>query len=195
MTQTTVPSLNAPFLQQKFEAGLDYEAYLATDPEKAEPWRKIDEQIDLNDDQRALLSGFSRDMNVLAVSGIWCGDCVQQGPLIQRIADATNRINLRWIDRDEHMDLSEQIKINAGLRVPMVIFMAEDFEPVSIYGDRTLTRYRAIAAKQLGASCPLPGAPVPQDELEGTLQDWLDEFERVHLLLRLSGRLRQKHGD
>ena len=195
MTQTTVPSLNAPFLKQKFEAGLDYESYLATDPEKAESWRKIDEQIKLNDDQRALLSGFGRDMNVLAVSGIWCGDCAQQGPLIQRIADATNRINLRWIDRDEHMDLSEQIKINAGLRVPVLLFMAEDFEPVSIFGDRTLTRYRAIAAKQLGASCPLPGAPVPQDELDGTLQDWLDEFERVHLLLRLSGRLRQKHGD
>jgi len=27
------------------------------------------------------------------------------------------------------------------------------------------------------------------------MQDWLDEVERVHLLLRLSGRLRQKHGD
>jgi len=77
----------------------------------------------------------------------------------------------------------------------MMIFMAEDFEPVSILGDRTLTRYRALAAKQLGAACPLPGAPIPQDELNATLQDWLDEVERVHILLRLSGRLREKHGD
>ncbi len=77
----------------------------------------------------------------------------------------------------------------------MVIYMAEDFEPVSIFGDRTLHRYRAIAAKQLGASCPLPGAPLPNEELQATLQDWLDEIERVHLLLRLSARLRQKHGD
>ena len=28
-----------------------------------------------------------------------------------------------------------------------------------------------------------------------TLQDWVNEFERVQLLLRLSTRLRQKHGD
>ena len=27
------------------------------------------------------------------------------------------------------------------------------------------------------------------------VQDWLDEFERVQWLLRLSTRLRQKHGD
>jgi hypothetical protein len=79
--------------------------------------------------------------------------------------------------------------------VPVVIFMAEDYEPVSIYGDRTLTRYRAIAARAFGASCALPGAPVPDDELQATLQDWLDEVERVHLLLRTSGRLRKLHGD
>jgi hypothetical protein len=77
----------------------------------------------------------------------------------------------------------------------MAIFMAEDFEFVSLFGDRSLTRYRAIAAKQLGAACAVPGAPVPDDELAGTLQDWLDEVERVHLLLRLSTRLRQKHND
>ena len=62
-------------------------------------------------------------------------------------------------------------------------------------GDRTLTRYRSMAARNLGASCEIPGATVPEDEYGETLQDWLNEFERVHLLLRLSARLRQKHGD
>ena len=79
--------------------------------------------------------------------------------------------------------------------MPEHVIMAEDYEPVSVAGDRSLTRYRAMAAKQLAAACPLPGAPVPDEELQATLQDWLDEFERVQLLLRLSGRLRQLHGD
>jgi thiol-disulfide isomerase/thioredoxin len=188
--------MNAAYLTFKHAAGLDYETYLATDPARAEHWRKIDAQVGLTDEQRTLLAGFTREMKVLAISGIWCGDCVQQGPLVQKIAEAAGgRIDLRWLDRDEHKDLAEQVMINRGLRVPVLIFMAEDCEPVSIVGDRTLTRYRALAAKQLGPSCPLPGAPVPQDELEGTLQDWLDEFERVHLLLRLSARLREMHGD
>ena len=73
--------------------------------------------------------------------------------------------------------------------------MAEDFEPVSVLGDRTLTRYRAIAARQLGASCDIPGVLIPQHEFNETLQEWLNEFERVQLLLRLSAWLRQKHGD
>ena len=195
MPAATKPVINSTYLKTKFDAALDWEGYLATDDEKAANWRTIYEQVSLTDEQRRLVGGFTRQVNAVCVSGIWCGDCVQQGPLIQRIAEASPNIDLRWVDRDEHMDLAEQIMINAGLRVPVVVFMAEDYEPVSIFGDRTLTRYRAMAARQLAGACPLPGAPVPDDELAGTLQDWLDEVERVHLLLRTSARLRQQHGD
>jgi len=195
MTEVTQRRLDAAYLKSKHEAGADYASYMASDADKATNWQTIYDQISLTDAQRQLIGGFTRSMRVLCVSGIWCGDCVQQGPLIQRIAEASPVIDLRWVDRDEHIDLAEQIMINEGLRVPVLLFMAEDHEPVSIYGDRTLTRYRSMAARQLGGACPLPGAPVPDDELRGTLQDWLDEFERVQLLLRLSGRLRQRHGD
>jgi len=196
MTTTTPPmTLNAQFLKSKFEAGLTYPEYLKTDPSKAESWQKIFDQIKLTPEQTKLIGGFVREMPVVVSTGIWCGDCVQQLPLLQKIAEANPVIKVRYLDRDQHNDLAEQIKICGGMRVPVAIFLAEDFEPVSIFGDRTLTRYRALAAKQLGASCPLPGAPVPQDELNATLQDWLDEVERVQLLLRLSGRLREKHGD
>jgi len=186
---------DAAFLKEKHHRALEYEAYLATDPEKAGPWRDIYDRVTLTDQQRRLIESFTRQMKVLCISGIWCGDCVQQGPLIQHIAEANPLIDLRWLDRDEHLDLAEKITINAGLRVPTVIFMAEDYGPVAIYGDRTLTRYRAMASKKLGPACPLPGAPLPDDELAATLQDWLDEFERIELLLRLSPRLRTMHGD
>lgn len=192
---TATSGLAAAFLREKFAQALAWEPYLATDPKKAAPWRAAYERVELDAAQRALVAGFVRRVNLLCVSGIWCGDCVQQGPLLQRIAEANPRLDLRFVDRDGHADLADRILINAGRRVPVVIFMAEDFEPVSLLGDRTLTRYRAVAARQLGPACPLPGAAVPADELRATLQDWLDEVERVHLLLRLSARLRQKHGD
>ncbi|MFA9479284.1 thioredoxin family protein [Phycisphaerales bacterium AB-hyl4] len=187
---------SAAYLQQKHEAGLSYEAYLAAGTAaQRDNWQRIYEQATLTDAQLKLLGSFEREIKVLGLSGIWCGDCVQQGPLIQKIAEASDAIDLRWLDRDEHMDLQEQVMINAGHRVPVLVFCAEDYEPVGWFGDRTLNRYRALAAKQLGGACPLPGAPVDRDELAATMQDWLDQFERVHLLLRLSGRLRQKHGD
>jgi len=190
-----IPWLDAAYLKSKHDAGLDYESYLATNPAKAPNWRKYESQVHLTDDQRRVVSSFTREIKVLVTSGIWCGDCAVQCPMLMKIAHASSLIDLKFVDRDEHIDLSERIMINAGLRVPTAIFMAEDFELVSLLADRTLTRYRAIAARQLGPSCPLPGAPVPQDELNATLQEWLNEVERVHLLLRLSHRLREKYGD
>jgi len=142
-----------------------------------------------------LVRSFQRQMNVVVVSGLWCGDCSQQGPLLVRVAEANPRIDLRFLERDQHSDLQDEVTINGGRRVPVVLFCSEDFELVSWYGDRTLSRYRALGARQFGAACPLPGAMVPSDEIAATLQEWLDEFERAQWVLRLSPRLRAKHGD
>ena len=182
-------------LQQLHETALQYDDYLAGSPERAVPWRENDARTQLTDDQLKLLSSFIREMKVLVLSGVWCGDCSSQGPMLAAIAQGSPKIDLRWLDKDESIELSDYLKINAGNRVPTVLFMAEDYEPVSVLGDRTLARYRAIATRQLGASCDIPGIQIPQNEFNDTLQEWLNEFERVQLLLRLSARLRQKHGD
>jgi len=190
-----MPGLPAHELRAVFDAALSYEDYLAAHAEKAPPWRDVEKQVTLTADQRRLLAGFTRRMPVLVISGIWCGDCSAQGPLLAALAKASDAIDLRFVERDDAMDLAERVMINDGLRVPTVITMAEDFELVSVFGDRTLSRYRAIAARKLGAACPLPGAALPQREVDATLQEWLDKFEHAQLLLRLSGRLRQLHGD
>jgi thiol-disulfide isomerase/thioredoxin len=189
--------MNAAFLAEKFAAALPYDRYLQTGTEEQRRrWQQVYDQARVTPAQAGLLGGFTRSMKVLTVSGIWCGDCVQQCPLLARIAEANPaRIDFRLIDRDEHRDLSEKVRINGGDRVPVVLFLAEDNELCSIEGDRPLNRYRALAARQLGPSCPTGIVAPDQDELAATLQDWLDEFERVQLMLRLSGRLRQKYGD
>ena len=181
----------------KHEAGSKYADYVRSGtPAQHENWKAVHDRVSLSASQRELLASFNRQINVIALTGIWCGDCVQQLPLIDHIAQANpQKIDVRYLDRDQHMDLQAIVRVNGGNRVPVLIFLAEDYEMVGWVGDRTLSRYRAIAARQLGPSCPLPGAALDADELKATMQDWVDEFERVHLLLRLSTRLRQKHGD
>lgn len=189
--------MNSSFLSQKFSSALPYPKYVLTGTdEQQRRWKQVYDLARLTDAQKQLVGGFVREMKVLVVSGIWCGDCVQQCPLQQRIAEGNaGKIDLRILDRDQNRDLAEQVRINAGDRVPVAIFMAEDFELCGVFGDRTVSRYRALARKQLGASCPIGVAPPDLDEMGATLQDWVDEFERIALMLRLSGRLRIKHGD
>jgi hypothetical protein len=189
--------MNASFLAEKFAAALPYDHYVKTGTdEQLRRWQTFYDTVKLTEEQSRLLAGFTRSMKVLIVSGVWCGDCIQQCPLLQRCADANpSRIDLRLLDRDVHTDLSSQLRINGGARVPVVLFLSEEHELCGVFGDRTLHRYRALAARQLGPSCPTGLVAPPADEVAATLQDWLDELERIQLMLRLSPRLRQKYND
>ncbi|MBN1766616.1 MAG: thioredoxin family protein [Sedimentisphaerales bacterium] len=184
------------FLKDVFNQAKDWDGYLATGTDELQNrWQDVYNAAGLTQEQHALLQSFVRQMNVLVMSGIWCGDCVEQCPLLARIAQASPKINLRFIDREARPDLRDNLIINTGTRVPVVLFMAEDFAFCSWYGDRTLNRYRLMARKQLGAACST-GLFIPdKEELAVTLADWLGEFERIQLMLRLSTRLRQQYSD
>lgn len=194
--------LTPELFSRKFKGALEYPAYVATGrPDQQHNWNAVHARVRLSQAQHALLGSFRRSMNVLVISGVWCGDCVQQVPILDHIARAAAAgddgptVALRCLDRDRNLDLAEPLMICGGLRVPTVVWLNEDFEFVSVLGDRTLSRYRALAARNLGPSCPLPGAAPDPDELAATIQDWVNEFERVHLLLRLSPKLRERYAD
>src|SRR5580700_4453558 len=136
--------MNSSFLSQKFSSALPYSKYVLTGTdEQQRRWKQVYDLAKLTDAQKQLVGGFVREMKVLVVSGIWCGDCVQQCPLLERIALANPaKVAVRLVDRDEQKTLSDRLRINGGDRVPVALFLAEDYELCSTYGDRTLNRYR-----------------------------------------------------
>lgn len=183
-------------LAATFSAGRTYHDLLSeygTD-EHRRRWQQVYEQISLTSRQRELLASFRREMHVICLAGAWCGDCVSQCPIFERFAAESPAVQVRYFDRDANPELARSLSICGGARVPAVLFLSEDDQQVGFYGDRTLARYRQVAAEQAGASCPT-GLATPADQLAAVVQDWLNEFERVQLLLRTSSRLRQKHGD
>lgn len=182
---------------QQWSAGLSYGDFLdryAT-PEQRRRWDDLHALVELSPTQRSLLESFRRDMLVMVVAGAWCGDCIQQCPIFEHFAQQTPRLLIRYFDRDDHGGLSDALSICGGRRVPSVLFLAEDGSPCGRYGDRTLAKYRDMASKLEGAACPTGLVLPSQSLLADVTQEWLEQFERVQLMLRLSPRLRQKHGD
>ncbi|HXC32127.1 MAG TPA: thioredoxin family protein [Verrucomicrobiae bacterium] len=188
---------DASYLSNKFVSGLPYGRYLQTGNEAQQRrWKQVYDAAHLTETQKQLVAGFVRQMKILIFSGIWCGDCVQQCPLIQRIAEANpGKIDLRFTERPKESELDSEMRINGGSRVPVVVFLSEDNEWCATAGDRTIHRYRALAHARLGPMCPTGIVAPEKDELDATLADWLDEIERVQLMLRLTPRLREKYQD
>lgn len=181
----------------KFEAGFAYSDFLekyGTD-EHRRRWREFHQIVKINEEQKAILSAFTREVKVVCLAGAWCGDCVNQCPIFDHFAQIAKSIKLRFVDRDADAELKEFLSICGGARVPVVVFLSEDDKFLGLYGDRTLSRYRKIAADQLGASCPTGLVLPTADQVSGVVHDWLNEFERIHWIVRTSARLREKHGD
>ncbi len=89
----------------------------------------------------------------------------------------------------------DELRICGAKKVPVVVFLTEDFFEVERYGDRTLSVYRRKAERELGPACPVILGPQDGNEAAVEIQEWLDIFERVQLMLRLSPPLRRRYGD
>ena len=184
-------------LLKKWPDGLTYPEFLKkyASAEQNRRWESVYRDVALTEAQKNLLKGFQREMLVAVVAGAWCGDCIQQCPIFEAFARESPRLVIRYFDRDDHGDLADELSVCGGRRVPSVLFMAEDGAPCGRYGDRTLAKYRDSASSLSGASCPSGLVPPAASLQAAVVQEWLDQFERVQLMLRLSPRLRQKHGD
>ena len=180
-----------------FEQANDYETYLSDSPDKhSERWVNMARELPaLSEEQIGRLRGYGRRLNVLVSSGVWCGDCVRQVPMLRQITEAGDSIDLRIIDREANERLREELRIVGALRVPMVVFLSEDFWEVQRAGDRSLTAYRGKAQREVGAACSLGVIAPPPDELAAEQAEWVDLFEQALLKLRLSPPLRERYGD
>jgi len=108
--------MKASYFSEQFASGLPYDRYLLTGTgEQQRRWSQVYDAAQLTDAQKQLVGGFVRGMKILIFSGIWCGDCVEQCPLIQRIAQAnTRKIELRFIERPKEAELAPELRINGG---------------------------------------------------------------------------------
>lgn len=186
----------AEFWKRHFDMARPYDDFInESDQEKAARWRETAERLpQLTPDQEERLQGWDRELNVLMYGGIWCGDCARQGPMLKKLANtAGDKVHLRVIDREASEELQDELRILGALRVPMVVFLTEDFWEVSRFGDRLLTVYRAKASKDIGRGQP-QGVLSPR-ALEAEMAEWVDVLERMLSMVRLSPPLRKRHGD
>ena len=166
--------------ERAFQKAPSYADYLASgNPREREIWARADAAVPaLPEDASIRLGPAGRIVNVLCLSGIWCGDRVRSIPIVARLAGAAGpSVHLRIVDRDAVPELRDELRVLGAMRVPMVLFLTEDFHEIGRHGDRSLSVYREEAATELGAACPLPGS-ADRGALAAETAEWLDVFER-----------------
>lgn len=196
MTASDLFDIRSTLWRDAFAQALPYERYVAAGtPAQQERWSNYRERVALSDKQRGVASGFKRRLNVLVLSGMWCGDCARQCPMLDLIGSASSALDIRFIDNQAIPELRDELRIHGASRVPVVLFLSEDFFEVGRFGDRQLAAYHRKARTELGDACDAGIVPPSSEELNEEVGEWFEHFERLQLMLRLSPMLRRRHND
>jgi hypothetical protein len=149
----TVEKINKTF----FEEAIDYASYRTlikdllevhktTGPNQSEAmvaYTKMNDQrmnrwdktLKMDEELVALLQ-LSQPMNWLVITEAWCGDAAQSIPVINRIAEQNEGINVRFIFRDDHLDIMDEYLTNGARSIPILIAMDEEFNELGTWGPR-----------------------------------------------------------
>lgn len=100
--------------------------------------KRLDKQISLLPELEQVLSSVSKPLIWLVLTEGWCGDAAQIVPLFEKMASQNEKITLRFILRDEHLDIMDEFLTNHRSRsIPKLICLdADTLEVLGSWGPR-----------------------------------------------------------
>ena len=98
---------------------------------------RLDRSIELEEETLTALEELDRDMVWLVLTEAWCGDAAQNVPILAKMADHTDKISLRLILRDQHLDVMDEHLTNGGRSIPKLVALdARRLNEIGAWGPR-----------------------------------------------------------
>ncbi len=83
--------------------------------------KRLDKTLKIDDKVKEAFSNASIKVTWLVLSEGWCGDAAQSLPVINKLAELNNGIDLRIVTRDDHDELMSKFLTNGGKAIPKLI--------------------------------------------------------------------------
>jgi len=98
---------------------------------------RLAKTIEVDAGAREAIRSVKRPMIWLVITEAWCGDAAQNIPVIEKVAAESERIETRYVLRDEHPELMDRYLTNGARAVPKLIALdAKTFEILGSWGSR-----------------------------------------------------------
>src|SRR5215216_2066491 len=93
-----------------------------------ERFDQTESTVELSADDVAYFKNLPTSLNVLVLAEDWCGDVINNLPVLGRLAAESGKLNVRIFLRDQNLDLMDQY-LNQGLHrsIPVFVFFDENF--------------------------------------------------------------------
>lgn len=98
--------------------------------------KRLDKQLKLTEETEKALQQHSKKQNWLVISEGWCGDAAQNLPVLNKLAEFSENINMQIVLRDENLELMDQFLTNGGRSIPKLIALDENNNVLFTWGPR-----------------------------------------------------------
>jgi selT/selW/selH-like putative selenoprotein len=172
--------------QERFEQGMSYDAYKEQMTRNRERFEANEQSLEFDAADLAFFQQLPRPLNVLALAEDWCGDVINNLPVLGRLAAESGKLNVRVFLRDQNLDLMDQY-LNKGEHrsIPTFVFFDQEFHELGHWIERParVSEMQAEMRSGLFASDPLlkefaPDTPFAQlpDEARDRLREATARF-------------------
>lgn len=130
--------------------------------------KRLDKTIKLPQEVIERIETLKTPIEWIVLSEGWCGDAAQNLPIINKIAEANENINLRIVLRDEHPELMDKFLTNGGQAIPKLIHIENEYSKIESWGPRP-----SVATKMVTDYKAKNGSITP--EFKKDLQVWYNQ--------------------
>jgi hypothetical protein len=107
--------------------------------------KRLDKTIKVIPEIEQELINLSKKYTWLVISEGWCGDAAQLLPIMNKMAEVSENIDLQIVLRDDNDELMSQFLTNGGKAIPKLIILDENNNLIADWGPRPEPARKLIA--------------------------------------------------
>ncbi len=124
-------------LRARYCAARPFDRFLAEAEVNRDLWQAVSKRAVVSDFAVERVQALGGHWHLLVLADDWCGDAVNTLPVLARLADLADNLDLRVLPRDENPDLMDSHLSPRGARaIPVVMILDESFRERGWWGAR-----------------------------------------------------------
>ncbi|MDT8417949.1 MAG: thioredoxin family protein [Lutibacter sp.] len=97
---------------------------------------RLDKTLKISEEAQNSLSNLHKGFTFLVIAEGWCGDAAQILPIINKVTEASDKIDFKIVLRDENEDLMNQYLTNGSKSIPKVLILDSENNVLDSWGPR-----------------------------------------------------------
>ncbi len=166
-----------------WDEAIPYDEFVVSVDKNESLWKGVYRTARIPDWAYELACQRGPGVRLLAIVEDWCGDASSTVPVLARLGDEADCLELKVVLRDEHPEVMDQFLTNGSRSIPIVIALDQEFRTLGHWGPRPKEIQEWVIENK---------DKIPSKERYPTVRKWYAKDRGVTTLKEVLGMLKRE---